>query len=261
MSRLTFANLIEFMFATGLTLSSSSHGKPPIEVGGAIVIAHKKKSPLRTPVKRVPSRRASTGTFPSRFGTLNGQIIDEHRASKSIDDFGNDHHSQYNGSAFRKRLGIRRSMDLSGEAIEVYSRHGSIGCLSTFSRGSQELDDRDEPDDLKASAVAELILRVADVGHNFQSWDTMIKWMSRMLKEMVAAHEAGRGVDPRDGWFDNQVKIIECYLLPLSNQLVDTGVFGATPSGGSFVEYLEDNLDRWMVEGFDVVGSQLQELS
>ena len=85
--------------------------------------------------------------------------------------------------------------------------------------------DYDEPDDLKAAVVIECHLKAADVAHHFQSWDNVELWMSRLYKELVKAHDAGRGRDPRPGWFDNQIRIFESYLMPLANKLEQIGVF------------------------------------
>jgi len=186
-----------------------------------------------------------------RFGPLTGQKIDENRVITGDGDL--DRESTH---SFRKRLGIRRSIDLSGQAIEVYSRP-SIGGASTVSdlhNDNAQVYDYDEPDELKAEVVIELILRVADVGHNLQSWENMTSWMSRMFKELLKAHEAGRGYDPRVAWFDNQIQIFEYYLLPLASRLEETGVF-VDQSGPSFVDLLEGNLDRWMLDGISCTES------
>lgn len=68
-------------------------------------------------------------------------------------------------TSFRKRLGIRRTMDLSGESLEAYSHHNS----------RKRSLDMDEPDELKAAVVMELIMTAADVAHNLQGWDQVCK--------------------------------------------------------------------------------------
>jgi hypothetical protein len=317
--------------------SSSLHGNLP--VGGAIVIARKKKKsdgksahgatalPIgaahQHPIKSwAASRRASTGmsTYARKAGPLNSQSIDENRevhgTHKGSDDvlFGKDgwiHHRRYSlddgedskklASSSGKRLGIRRSMDLSGEPIERYSssnhsrltsqtsqkhyhseRRSSLGAMSTFSGEdgvvrNDYYHDYDEPDELKASVIAELILRVADVGHFFQGYDVMVHGTSQTFRELLRAHELGRGADPRPSWFDNQVRIMEGYLLPLARQLEGTGVLsrplmqpthhgrrieGTEERGGlgfSLVRSIESNHDQWMRQGFEVVASLIQE--
>lgn len=225
--------------------------------GGAVL---KDMSGTKSPkTSRSPvSRRASTGNLPMRFGSLTGQRIDEDHADErqSINNLDNRlGHSMHGNSShiYRKRLGIRRSIDFSGESIEVYSRQRSIGGATTFTELRDNADlDFDEPDDLKAAVIMELMLRAADVSHNMQSWENMTLWMSRLFKELISAHEAGRGIDPCRYWFDNQIKVIEYYLMPLANRLEEVGVF-VDEVGASFAEVLQENHDRWMIEGFDLI--------
>ena len=72
----------------------------------------------------------------------------------------------------------------------------------------------------------ETILLASDVAHNLQGWDQMAKWSNRLLLELRKAHVQGRGADPTDGWYSNQIGFLEAYLLPLARRLDDTGVFG-----------------------------------
>lgn len=96
-------------------------------------------------------------------------------------------------SRYRQRLGILRTVDLSGETLETYQRRGSLatatsvgstvgGAYSIEANTSvpstaaclfPELDD--EPDDLKASVVMETLLTAADVAHNLQGWELMVR--------------------------------------------------------------------------------------
>jgi hypothetical protein len=219
--------------------------------------------PRAPPRSRGVSRRASTGNVPVRFGSVEGLVIDENKAHEGNSALrmprrnssfhqvglkGSSHHER----SFTKRLGIRRSMDLTGESINFSSR-ASIGGASTFSelRDTKERGDYDEPDELRAAVVVEVILRAADVAHNMQSWSNMTKWMSRLFKELVLAHVSGRGFDPRPGWFDNQCKVIESYLMPLAYRLDEMGVFGPD-IGPTFAERLESNHAQWMIEGFEL---------
>jgi 3'5'-cyclic nucleotide phosphodiesterase len=138
--------------------------------------------------------------------------------------------------SYRKRLGIRRSMDLSGEAIEVYQKRQSIG------------PNNDLPDDLKASVVLETILTAADVAHNLQGWTQMRKWSGKLYLELRRAFVQGKGIDPRLRWYENQIGFLESYLLPLARRLEDTGVFGFD-EGQRFVTIVESNRDKWFIDG------------
>jgi hypothetical protein len=180
----------------------------------------------------------------------------------------------------RKRLGIRRTMDLSGESLEAYTSHNARGSSSPSD------DDDDEPDELKAAVVMETILTAADVAHNLQGWDQvrvvfvillswvfaktgfgqpsrltslaslfdtakMVIWSGRLYFELRKAHILGRGIDPEANWFKNQIGFLECYLLPLARRLEDTGVFGEQ-TGQLFAQTVESNRDTWLVEGQEV---------
>ena len=225
------------------------------------------QQPMISPSRSVPrvSRRASTGNIPVRFGPLTaGHRIDEeevnnggsmHRllTSKSLDETSRGNES---GSAVKphrpKRLGIRRSIDFSGESINVYSTvsKGTDGSLD-LNTNSAEGSVLDEPDDLRAVIVLELILRAADVGHLMQNWENMTKFSSRLFRELEIAHNAGRGPNLGEGWFDNQARALEHYVLPLALQLDETGVFGEF-NGALFAQCAENNRDQWQTKGIDL---------
>jgi 3'5'-cyclic nucleotide phosphodiesterase len=98
-------------------------------------------------------------------------------------------------SRFRQRLGILRTVDLSGETLETFQRRGSLASLASTVGGDKsgstgmggsnqinaasipslfpELDD--EPDDLKVSVVMDTLLTAADVAHNLQGWENMVR--------------------------------------------------------------------------------------
>ncbi len=219
-------------------------------------------------IKRMVPRRASTGNV-TRFRPLTGQRIDEEEVTdtpyqklfnensekiktKMLRRASSGAYSEKSAS-FRKRLGILRGMDFSGESIEVHPR-GSIGGTSLVSGVHDEEIFLDEPDELKALVVLELILRAADVAHSLQSWTNMKRWSSRLYRELSMAHRAGRGPDPGPGWFDNQAKALESYVGPLALQLDETGVFGEF-LGAVFYQQLEANRDQWLVDGFEVTES------
>ena len=76
----------------------------------------------------------------------------------------------------------------------------------------------------------------------------MEKWSNRLFLELRRAHVQGRGDDPQNGWFSNQIGFLEAYLLPLARRLDDTGVFGDTV-GEMFARIVEENRDRWTRDG------------
>lgn len=226
------------------------------------------RTPAGGSTRGMVTRRASTGNV-ARFRPLAGQRIDEEEVThtpyqkrlngntdkiktKMLRRASSGAYSE-KSATFRKRLGILRGMDFSGEFIEVYPR-ASIGGTSLMSGFHDEEIFLDEPDELKALVVLELILRAADVAHSLQSWTNMKKWSSRLFRELAMAHRAGRGPDPGPGWFDNQAKALECYVGPLSLQLDEIGVFGEF-LGAVFHQQLESNRDQWLVNGFELTES------
>lgn len=154
---------------------------------------------------------------------------------------------------FRLRLGIMRTVDLTGETIENYPRKGSMrsapfGGESKKTHGKRLYEEYDEPDELRASVVLETLLVGADVAHNLQSWNHMIKWSHKLYWELVKANEAGRGFDPSVGWYSSQIGFLEGYMLPLAQKLCDTGVFGPHV-GATFPQNVEGILEMWKTYG------------
>lgn len=90
--------------------------------------------------------------------------------------------SSAQSSKYRQRLGILRTVDLSGETIETYERRGSVHTVNTINSVTSaatveylQQQAADEPDDLKAAVVMETIITAADVAHNLQGWDHMVR--------------------------------------------------------------------------------------
>jgi hypothetical protein len=86
----------------------------------------------------------------------------------------------------------------------------------------------------------------------------MIEWSGNLFHELMAANKVGRGHDPRPGWFENQVRIMESYVVPLTVQLYDIGVFGPM-IGSSFGSTIEENHDQWHYEGYDLTQTWVSE--
>jgi hypothetical protein len=157
-------------------------------------------------------------------------------------------------SKYRQRLGIMRTVDLSGETLVNYTRSDSIDHSVLSSEHAYSFDlDEDEPNELKATVVMETIMSAADVAHNLQGWDHMVKFSTRLYLELRKAYVAGKGGDPEPRWFENQIGFLESYLLPLAHRLEDTGVFGEQ-QGEFFARVVEANRDKWLTAGYVVTG-------
>jgi hypothetical protein len=120
---------------------------------------------------------------------------------------------------------------------------------------SLSLDDNfvnlDEPDYLRASAVLEALLRAADAGHFLKGWNNMIEWSASMFEELLIAHRHGRGKDPGQTWYENQIDLMDNCLHPLATQLEECGVFDEYV-GGQFVQNVADIKEHWLVYGAEV---------
>jgi hypothetical protein len=164
---------------------------------------------------------------------------------------------QSSSSRYRLRLGILRTVDLSGETIETYRRESMASASVSTETYSIDVD-IDEPDELKATVVMEVLMTAADVAHNLQGWEHMCKWSSMLYLELRCAYQASRGADPEPRWFENQIGFLESYLLPLARRLEDTGIFG-DKIGAQFAQIVEDNRDRWLTDGFDITQKSIQD--
>lgn len=159
-------------------------------------------------------------------------------------------------SKYRQRLGILRTVDLSGETLETFSKRGGSGSSFHQSFASMSLTtDGPSPEDdgrneLKATVVMETIISAADVAQNLQGWEHMVKWSGKLFVELRRAYAANRGPNPEENWFENQIGFLESYLLPLTRRLEDTNVFGEA-QGRDFQDIVEANRNRWLTHGFD----------
>lgn len=207
----------------------------------------------RLPGKSVNRRSTDSGdnSVHSHTSTnLSGMALNFHRRLSSI---GGGSNLAASGQATRSRhtrLGLLRTVDLSGEALETYRKQGvrvsaTGGTIDTTPFQSAPSEEMDQ---LKETVLMEVIIKAADVAHNLQSFELMASWSNRLFLELKKAYVQGRGIDPQDGWFKNQVGFIEAYLLPLARKLDDTGVFGES-RGSMFAKIVEESKERWMKEG------------
>lgn len=146
-------------------------------------------------------------------------------------------------STYECRLGILRALNLTGSTVTLFS--------SPFS--SQENEERQ----LKVSVLMELMLKSADVSSILQGWEVYRIWSKRLFMEMAEAYNSGRGVDPRPGWFENQITFLDSYGTLLAKHLNDVKVFG------DLCEEIMENIQilrkRWLEEGREIVDEFIKE--
>ncbi|KAK1738499.1 3',5'-cyclic nucleotide phosphodiesterase [Skeletonema marinoi] len=151
-----------------------------------------------------------------------------------------------------RRLGVRRALDLAGSTIVAYNNSRSSLRSSGGSDDPDidfdEDDDWDEIDEFKATVVLEQMIRAADVAALLQDWTNVMKWSTRLYKELKNGFLSDRGEDPAIGWYDNQIKFFDFYIKPLAKNLGVMGVFDEKV-GHSFVHLVKSNLARWIEDG------------
>ncbi|KAG7372490.1 3'5'-cyclic nucleotide phosphodiesterase [Nitzschia inconspicua] len=231
----------------------------------------------RTPIPPAKSRSSDDGfemalkaDLSPRFRKAKGRsVLDSSRSAPGAVDGVSLHSDQLSGMALKfhrrlssaagptpatrrlsTRLGLRRTMDLSGQSIEVYQSQGTRTSATgaTVSHKGDYFVPPEQIDEMRESVVLETILKAADVAHNLQGFEQMAKWSDRLFLELRKAFVEGRGESPQNGWFRNQIGFIDAYLLPLARRLDDMGVFGDN-KGAVFADNVEDNRDRWTREG------------
>jgi hypothetical protein len=257
--------------------------EPPIPSDGTPIfrrpVTHHSHSPVSTPNQgqgmrkmrrgggggnkepEPPQARHKSLEMNTTENSLSGMAMKFHRRLSSI---GQAAPSAKNYRS--QRLGLLRTVDLTGEEIETYapsharrSATGAFASSNNNNRGSsRRVPPPEEVDELCESVVMEAILKAADVAHNMQSWEHMAKFSNRLFLELRRAYMQGRGEDAQNGWFSNQINFLEGYLLPVARRLDDTGVFGDVV-GAMFAKCVEENRERWMVEGMPLTASIIRE--
>lgn len=155
------------------------------------------------------------------------------------------------------RLGIRRAFDFSGSIIESFETKQSLRS-STFSLDDIDFEDEDEVDELKASVVLEQMLKAADVSALLQNFESIVKWSTRLYKELKDSALENRGEDPDADWYDNQISFFKFYILPLAQYLGYIGVF-EEETNDLFVGCVEKSMKRWIEEGREVTEKMMLE--
>jgi hypothetical protein len=211
-----------------------------------------------TPRSNSKIRKKSMDTTGSGDDNLNGMALKFHRRLSSI---GNTNTSGASKKHRSSRLGLLRTVDLSGEELETYSNQKKVRPSATGATTDSLaalVIPPEEIDSLRETVVMEIIMKAADVAHNLQGWEQMAKWSNRLFLELKKAYVTGRGDDPQGGWFNNQIGFLEAYLLPLARKLDDTGLFGDT-RGAIFAQVVVENKERWMQEGMSLTANIIRE--
>lgn len=112
------------------------------------------------------------------------------------------------------------------------------------------------PDDskhkcLQKTSALEHLIQVADVAHNFQSWEVFIKWNYRLVKELFVCHESGWMGDVTATWNDGQQNFTDTYVLPLISRVHEMKIF-SDADYNKIYEAVENIEKKWKVDGKEI---------
>lgn len=101
---------------------------------------------------------------------------------------------------------------------------------------------------LRNSVMLETMLNIADVSHAMQSWELFCFWNRKLYEELYCAFKAGRSnTDPSSGWYENELNFFKGYIIPLSEKMQKSGMFG--DRGDEWTKNATRIRDRWKREG------------
>ena len=142
-----------------------------------------------TPVKVVKKLRTGSMDTTGTASSKNSMAAKFHRRLSNMA-------ASSKNAAQMPKFGIRKSIDLTGDQLETYgtkeARPSATGAVTTSVAQQPQLPP--EPvEELPLTVVMETILKAADVAHNLQAWDNMVKFANRLYLELRKAHVTGRG--------------------------------------------------------------------
>jgi hypothetical protein len=148
----------------------------------------------------------------------------------------------------KTRLGIQRSMDLSGQLIETYA----APFVSSSAMRKDGLLQQQQQDAFKAAVVLETILAAATVAEYMQGWKPMVYWSQRLFQELHGSRRTcSSSIMTASKWFVNQIGFMEMRALPVAIKLEAMGFFSCF-NKSFFSEIVKDCRDKWLLDGENV---------
>ncbi|KAL7493781.1 hypothetical protein ACHAWT_004269 [Skeletonema menzelii] len=138
---------------------------------------------------------------------------------------------------------------------ELLMKRNSMTTRTLQMEGGQTIEyfvSSSNKDDIKAalrhSVMLETMLNIADVSHAMQSWELFCFWNRKLYEELYSAFKAGRSDnDPSSGWYENELNFFRGYIIPLSEKMHKSGMFGER--GDEWTKNATRIRDRWKREG------------
>ena len=84
-------------------------------------------------------------------------------------------------------------------------------------------------------------------------------WSDKRYDEALVAYQAGRrgGMDPKETWYNDQLEFFDKYVLPLTEQIKQSGIFG--DDSKEYYSYALSNRERWERQGKDIMENRTKE--
>jgi len=106
-------------------------------------------------------------------------------------------------------------------------------------------------DCLRKTSAIEHLIQVADVAHNFQSWEVFMEWNYRLVRELNVSHQSGWMGDVTSTWNDGQQKFTDSYVLPLISRVREMGILSDSDYNAIF-EAVQDIKEKWSKDGNNI---------
>ena len=151
-----------------------------------------------------------------------------------VDDIRREGNYEIRGELLMKRNLTMRTLQMGGgQTVEYFASTNDEDDIKTA---------------LRHSVMLETMLNVADVSHAMQSWELFCFWNRKLYEELYSAFKAGRSEnDPSSGWYQNELNFFKGYIIPLSEKMKKSGMFG--DRGEEWTTNAERIRDRWKKEG------------
>ena len=110
---------------------------------------------------------------------------------------------------------------------------------------------------LRATTVLDLVMQVADIAHTMEHFHSFRRWNERLFEEMYQAYQHDRlDADPSEGWYNNEIKFFDEYVLPLARKINGCGMFGN--AGQDLIDQAQKNRKEFVVKGSKMVAEVVQ---
>jgi len=106
-------------------------------------------------------------------------------------------------------------------------------------------------DCLQKTSAIEHLIQVADVAHNFQSWEVFMEWNYRLVRELHVSHQSGWMGDVVSTWNDGQQKFTDTYILPLILRVREMGILSDSDYNKIY-EAVERIREKWGKDGDEI---------